>query len=172
MKNEKVVYLNGEFVNFKGETQKVILCAVSVCLQDSVIVSGDIESVEGVDGVVVNKALFIGVSIQNPKDTYNEEIGKKIAYSKAKTTGSIITTNYSGFINSETVNCILNNLLNYIKKDPGVAIAGYDKALKKFKTNAALVEEWKKLPKEKQTLYETLAKTSDEEITTARKFFK
>lgn len=172
MKNEKVVYLNGEFVNFKGETQKVILCAVSVCLQDSVIVSGDIESDEGVDGVVVNKALFIGVFIQNPKDTYNEEIGKKIAYSKAKTTGSIITTNYSGFINSETVNCILNNLLNYIKKDPGVAIAGYDKALKKFKTNAALVEEWKKLPKEKQTLYETLAKTSDEEIATARKFFK
>ena len=172
MKNEKVVYLNGEFVNFKGETQKVILCAVSVCLQGSVIVSGDTELVEGVDGVVVNKALFIGVSIQNPKDTYNEEIGKKIAYSKAKTTGSIITTNYSGFINSETVNCILNNLLNYIKKDPGVAIAGYDKALKKFKTKAALVEEWKKLPKEKQTLYETLAKTSDEEIATARKFFK
>ena len=172
MKNEKVVYLNGEFVNFKGETQKVILCAVSVCLQDSVIVSGDIESVEGVDGVVVNKALYIGVSIQNPKDAYNEELGKKIAYSKAKTTGSIITTSYSGFINSETVNCILNNLLNYIKKDPGVVIAGYDKALKKFKTNAALVKEWKKLPTEKQTLYETLAKTSDEEIATARKFFK
>ena len=172
MKNEKVVYLNGEFVNFKGETQKVILCAVSVCLQDSVIVSGDIESVEGVDGVVVNKALYIGFSIQNPKDAYNEEIGKKIAYSKAKTIGNIITTSYSGFINSETVNCILNNFLNYIKKDPGVVIAGYDKALKEFKTNAALVEEWKKLPTEKQTLYETLAKTSDEEIATARKFFK
>ena len=63
-------------------------------------------------------------------------------------------------------------MLNYIKKDPGVVIAGYDKALKKFKTNAALVEEWKKLPTETQTLYETLAKASDEVIAKARKFFK
>ena len=104
MKKEKVAYANGEFVNYKLETQKFIICAVS---------EEDCGTYVETNNCVYNaeddfdhplKRLSVGVSITSTKDTYDEEVGKKIAYSKDKSTkSSFLITNRPGFINEDVV---------------------------------------------------------------------
>ena len=63
--------------------------------------------------VMNQKELSVGVSITNTKDSFNEEFGKKIAYSKAKSNKkSFMLTNRPGFINEDVVNALL---ANYVK---------------------------------------------------------
>lgn len=136
---EVVNYRKGEFVDYNGETHHFIVAAVSTTdLTDGSLwltLYGD-RSVHSVDAEEMTKGLFIGVSVCNPKDEFDEEKGKMIAYNKATNVKSLhhpaMFTTRPGFINTEVVEALLNNIVNYIKKDPGSVIAGYDEAKKKF----------------------------------------
>lgn len=117
MKKDIVTYKFGSFVNYEGVSQKVIVCAVSKspCCDEDYIV----------------RELYLGLSICNPNDTYDEELGKKIAYSKAVNIDPVLFATFPGIINSSTVDNILNSELEFIKKHPGKYIAGYDEKAKK-----------------------------------------
>lgn len=139
---EIVNYKVGEFVDYLGETHKFVVCAVS---------TKNFEDREGnevfnvlrmetyddyMDELDIPRALFLGVSICNPKDEFDLEKGKIIAYNKATTIKDInhpaIYTTRPGFINTEVVEALLNNSVEYIKRDPGSVIPGYDEARKKY----------------------------------------
>lgn len=139
---EIVSYKNGEFVDYLGETHKFVVCAVSTkSLEDSE--GNEVFNVlrmetydDYVDEIDFPRALFLGVSICNPKDEFDLEKGKIIAYNKATTVKNInhpaIYTTRPGFINTEVVEALLNNSVEYIKRDPGSVIPGYDEARKKY----------------------------------------
>ena len=139
---EVVNYKSGEFVDYLGETHKFVVCAVSTKnLEDSE--GNEVFNVlrmetydDYIDEVDFPRALFLGVSICNPKDEFDLEKGKTIAYNKATTVKNInhpaIYTTRPGFINTEVVEALLNNSVEYIKRDPGSVIPGYDEARKKY----------------------------------------
>lgn len=135
---EVVNYRKGEFVDYNGETHHFIVAAVST----TDITNGNLwltlydDSGYSVDAEEITKGLFIGVAVCNPKDEFDEEKGKMIAYNKATNAKSLhhpaMFTTRPGYINTEVVEALLNNIVNYIQKDPGSVIAGYDDAKKKF----------------------------------------
>ena len=137
---ERVNYKEGEFVDYRGQIHKFVVAAVST----NKIVEGNggisitlyDESGWEEDEIDVNKALFIGVSICNPKDEYDFEKGKAIAYKKATRLKNLnqpmMISTRAGFINTEVVEALLDNIVKYIKKDPGSEISGYDEAKKKY----------------------------------------
>lgn len=139
---EIVNYKSGEFVDYLGETHKFVVCAVSTKnFKDregnEVFNVLRMETYDDyVDEMDFPRALFLGVSICNPKDEFDLEKGKIIAYNKATTIKDInhpaIYTTRPGFINTEVVEALLNNSVEYIKRDPGSVIPGYDKARKKY----------------------------------------
>lgn len=137
---EVVNYRKGEFVDYNGETHHFIVAAVSTT---DVVMNGSLwltlydgNTGHPIDAEEMTKGLFIGVSVCNPKDEFDEEKGKMIAYNKATNAKNLhhpaMFTTRPGYINTEVVEALLNNIVNYIKKDPGSVIAGYDEAKKKF----------------------------------------
>lgn len=170
MKKEKVAYANGEFVNYKLETQKFIICAVSEEDYGTYVETPDCVYNAEDDCDHPLKRLSVGVSITSTRDTYDEEIGKKIAYSKAKSTkSSFLITNRPGFINEEVVNALLTNYIKYIKKDPGSVIAGYDQAKRKYLENLDLQNTYNAFSKEDQDKIQILAKYTPEQLEKAKK---
>ena len=137
---EVVNYRKGEFVDYNGETHHFVVAAVSttdICEDGSLwLTLYNNRDINPIDAEEMTKALFVGVAVCNPKDEFDEEKGKMIAYNKATNVKSLhhpaMFTTRPGFINTEVVEALLNNIVNYIKKDPGSVIAGYDDAKKKF----------------------------------------
>lgn len=135
MKKEIVNYKNGEFVDYMGNTHKFVVAAVSTSNFDiSLNLYNDFG--DFVEERSVPKGIFIGIAICNPKDEFDLEKGKMIAYNKAVGMKNLnhpaMYSARPGFINTEVVDALLNNIVNYVKKDPGSVIEGYDDAKKKY----------------------------------------
>lgn len=116
---EKVVFKTGLFIDFEGNVREVIFCAISA---------------DGADSLT--KVLKLGLSVRNVKDSYDEELGKKIAYGKAKKDKTCIGKLYStnkGMINAKMVEALLEQELYYFKNNPGKYLKGYDAQKDKFK---------------------------------------
>lgn len=128
---ERVNYRDGEFVDYLGQTHKFVVAAVSTSDLDVIMYNTYTD-----DDKIIPRGLFIGVSVCNPKDEYDEEMGKTIAYNKAVTLKNLnhpaIYTTRPGFINTDVVEALLDNIVRYIKKDPGSVISGYDDAKRKY----------------------------------------
>jgi len=119
------------------------------------------------------KELSVGVSITNTKDSFNEEFGKKIAYSKAKSNKkSFMLTNRPGFINEDVVNALLANYVKYIQKDPGSVIAGYDAAKKKYFEKKKYVNLAEDMASDTLAAMGALADATSDELETAKKLRK
>lgn len=136
---EVVNYRKGELVDYNGETHHFVVAAVSttdICEGSLWLTLYDNREGDIVDEEELTKGLFIGVAVCNPKDEFDEEKGKMIAYNKATNAKNLhhpaMFTTRPGYINTEVVEALLNNIVNYIEKDPGSVIAGYDDAKKKF----------------------------------------
>ena len=159
---EYVKYVCGEFVDYEGATHKFVVAGVSV--PEPMTKDGYLVSIEGNPNIYNSnglhlqeynpiKGLMIGVSVCSPKDKYDEELGKKIAYSKAINikdldTHTALYTPIPGLINDTVVTAILNNYADYIKRNPGAVVKGYNSAEKKFKENEAKKQFEESLPVE------------------------
>jgi len=141
----KTIYRIDKFTDFNGVEREFIIAAVSVdtakdCKdmfinESFVALSNDID----VWDLKAPKLLLLGVAVRNANDTYDEELGMKIALGKAlkvlddpdKQTGKIIAVSDKGLINSAVVDAILDQEAAYFKRNPGSYITGYDKKAKK-----------------------------------------
>lgn len=137
---EIVNYRKGQFTDYVGNVHHFVVAAVSTtkpCDPDSDLYLTEYDNAYGdlIDGEPINKALLIGIAICNPRDEFDEEKGKKIAYNKAVNVKSLhhpaIYTTRPGYINTAVVEAVLDNIVNYIGKDPGSVIPGYNDAEKK-----------------------------------------
>ena len=174
---EKVVYKVGKFTDFAGFEREVVLCAVSQSFEGETKGSSWVENYE--NGYITNfiygrvsstlpvykqtpsdnltKVLRLGISVQNPMDKPNTELGKTIALGKAKKDKSCFGKIYStksGFINQKMVEALLEQELEYFQNSPQVYIKGYNKDKELFEKNPNSYYEKYKLP-QKLTFHAT-----------------
>lgn len=110
-------YVIGDFVDFKGQTRQFIMAAVSMEIED-----GYVEE-------KIVKKVVIGLSICNPDDEWDEELGKKIARGKAinrKTRISSLYATDKGSINSTLVRAYLQQEAEFLAHNPGKYIKRYN----------------------------------------------
>lgn len=138
---EKVVFKSDFFTDFTGKERLVTFAAVSVNLDiNSEIViekyNGEKEYYTYYTYSRVKKELCFGVSVQNPADKPNPELGKIIAHGKAKKRKlPSIFSEDKGLINTNTVEAFLNTHMLYFKQNPGSYLKGYDRDKFLFETN-------------------------------------
>ena len=148
MKKEIFEFRVGEFTDYAGETRKFIFAAVSEILPNAgednegneLDVNYDVvEFISGEKGLDCNfedhvvKKLSIGVSVQNAKDKFDEDLGITIAIGKAKKRPvGVFYCTTTGLISAAMVGAVLDNEVKHFKTNPGMYIAGYDKAAAKW----------------------------------------
>jgi len=177
---EIATYCYGSFNDYKGQEHKIIVCALSQRANcensvetDMVRIYNDANDEWG-DESDVAKILSFGVAICNPIDSYNQEHGEMIAYNRAKKYGDcpLLTSSRAGFFNTATVTAIANNYIDYIQRDPGSVIPGYDRAKAKFFEEQDLKNDVSKMSEEDKNKVKILAKCAPENIEYAKKVVK
>lgn len=127
---EVVEYLCDSFIDFKGAEHKFILCALSRVDENVEVFFHD------EDGFAPSaRTLTIGYSVCNTVDEFDEELGKKIAYNRAKSNKMMpdIVATIPGIINTKVVLALLEQEAEYIKRDPNSIIPGYNEKVKKYR---------------------------------------
>lgn len=129
---ERIVYKVDYFTDFTGDKRQVIMAAVSS--EKDILAIEDITSENNFshwfneDQIV--KEVRLGVSVQNPRDENNVELGKIIAAGKARKDKSCFGKLFStdkGFINHKLIDAFLDQEMEYFKQNPGKYIKGYNK---------------------------------------------
>lgn len=134
MKVKRVAYKVDEFVDFKGNTRKFIMTAVSIIPefkgQYAVEVCPSDYDCEYQD---ITKILSIGVSVCRPDDNFDQDLGIEIATGKAiKNEDHRIYSSDKGLINNHMVMALLEQECQYFKSNPGRYLKGYDQDKYKY----------------------------------------
>ena len=149
---ERIVTAISEFTDFKGQVHKFIVAAVS----ESVDASVDIYSDEGnvYDYADIQKVVKIGVAICNPVDNYDEEKGKTIAISKARSNVEYaLYATLPGMINTAVVDALVKQEVEFIKANPGRVIPGYIDEKEKFEYRQKFAKQIASLSEEEKAFY-------------------
>ena len=130
----KINYHIDKFIDNNGIEREFILAAVSIDLRKdkSVIYSeATIGVTTGEVAYDMEKVLCLGIAVRRIEDTFNEELGKKIALGKAlkvidnPNKGKLIFVSDAGLINTKMVEALLEQEALYFKRDPRCYIKGY-----------------------------------------------
>ena len=138
MKNKiRDQYLIDDFVDFTGETREFILCAITEeCLYFN---------------NTPCKYFYVGLSVRNHGDVYNEETGKKIAKTKANSNPIECMTAIEPItFNTDTVNALLHSYAEYFKKDPGIFLKSYNEQKKEYEKDPQRFLEKRKFHEDKE----------------------
>lgn len=163
---EKIVYKADSFVDYEGKEHKLIMAAVSRPVNDIVVTENN-------NAKEIKKVLSIGVSICSPEDKFDENIGMKIAYSKAISDKCLIKMYVlsPGMINTQMVDALMQQELSYIKNNP-TCIKGYKDSFDKFAKEKEKNRIFNSLTAEQKSIvegYNSLSPTIKEKI---KKFFR
>ena len=165
MKQDIAEFLIDSFIDFKGIEHKVVICALTQTPESNdydLMVSwvNDHNEVDMEDEIysVVKRCLSIGIAICNPNDDFNEELGKKIALSKAENNIPVLVSTEIGVMNKILVNAYLKQEMEFLKKNPGKFIKGYAESEKKFLEMRELAEEVASLTTEEKNTLRMLLK--------------
>lgn len=163
MKNEIAEYLVDSFIDYKGLEHKIVLCALSVTpehTEDESFIAGLINQ-DGncFYGKAVVRTLCIGVSVCNPEDTFDEKMGKEIAYKKAKYgTNSLRLCSVSkGVINKTLVDAFMKQEMNFIKANPDKVIKGYTDTKTRYENRKSFENEYNSLTEQERNIVELAA---------------
>lgn len=133
MRKERVEYLIDSFVDANGNERKYVICGVSEVLpyEEENCTSIDVLYQDCDDSnyiCSVRKGLRTGVAFCNLKDIFNKEMGKRIAYGRAKKNANwdLFVTD-PGFIYTEAVQLHLKRLSKFIKDNPENAMKRYSR---------------------------------------------
>lgn len=159
-----VNYLTGSFVNYAGQSQQVIICAITSepCCSYRYVV--DEEDDEGMLFTPVKRQLNLGISIQNPNDSINEELGKKIAFGKATNATPVMVSTIPGIITKEVVDAVMTKTLKYVQNSPENYIATYAKSKAKFEANKQILDKYNNLSDEDKKLVDILKTKNIDEL--------
>lgn len=166
MKNVREEYIIDTFVDYAGVERRFIMAAISIDVSDTLCAAmTNLEDEYCVESI--NKCLALGLAICDPKDEFNEEIGKRIAKGKALSTKSRISTLYSsdkGLINSSVVKAVLKQESEYLKHNPGKYIKRYDKDKETFEYEARIEDLYQAMSEEEKNTVNVLSEASDKSM--------
>jgi hypothetical protein len=166
---EIVTYKRDSFKDFKGVEHKFTLCTISTRC-DGDYTEYDKNGYEYYYNV--KKCLSFGLSICNPNDEYNSIIGDNMAYSRATSGDFKVLVTRPGIINKNTVDALMNDFVEFIKRDPSTVIKGYNESAEKWKSEQEIIKEINNLTQEEKDEISLIASLSPEEISRAKEIAK
>lgn len=135
MKKEIVQYATGKFKHFDGTEREFTVCMASISPVEDWVES-EVGILANVTSILTEKDdidtsweryLCFGVSVRNPKDTYNESLAKKIAYGKSHSSkGYTIAFDNLALMSSSVAKALLDNFVERVTNDPSLAIENYN----------------------------------------------
>lgn len=157
---KRVEYIVDTFTDYAGIERHFVMAAVSIHNEAGIVIHEDHEYIDNDD-----KVLSIGVSVCRPNDTFNEELGRRIAEGKAtKYRDHALYTTDAGLINDKVVKALLEQEAEYFKANPGRYLAGYDNDARKFAETSRIEAYIEGLKGDSKTTFDYLVKASTEEI--------
>lgn len=170
MKQDVAEFLTDSFIDFKGETHRVTLCALS---QSPEATDGDDLMVAWTDGDTVDdsadifhevfRVVSLGMAICCPSDekVFSEEIGKRIAKNRAEKAVPKFVSLFPGVVNTTLIRAFLNQEMEYIKKNPEQFIIGYSEAKARYDKKVNLDKTIKNLTQDEAVAVELATKGVD-----------
>ena len=146
---EYIEVINDSFVDYTGKTHYFTIAAISQmlpCKAEEVDddFSGDVTyevseiisdfDISGYIGTV-RKALYLGISICNPTDAYDEKIGRLKAIARARKSKPALFSTNPGTINTKVVKALLEQEAEYLKNNPENFIKGYNESKAHYEKN-------------------------------------
>lgn len=122
--NQYTKIIKDSFVDYVGKTHYFVIAAISDVRNLPCLWSDE-------DDPLVKK-LHLGISICNPEDKFDETVGTNKAIARAKNSPAILFSTKRGYINDTLVEALLKQEAEYIKKNPGKFIPGYDDAQMRY----------------------------------------
>lgn len=157
---KKVEYIVDSFKDFTGVERQFVMAAVSLHGEPDIYIEEDGDIIDNDE-----KVLSIGVSVCRPNDTFNEELGKRIAEGKAtKYRDHALYTTDAGLINDKMVKALLEQEADYFRVNPGRYLAGYDKDAQKYRDSQRIEGYIDNLKGDAQAAFKFLTAASDEEV--------
>lgn len=146
---EYIEVINDSFVDYAGKTHYFTIAAISQMLPCKAEeldddFSGDVtyEVTEMISDFDINgyigtvrKALYLGISICNPTDTYDEKIGRVKAIARARNSKPALFSTNPGTINTKVVKALLEQEAEYLKNNPENFIKGYNESKAHYEKN-------------------------------------
>lgn len=141
MKQDVAEFLTDSFIDYKGDTHQVVLCALSQSPEET---EGDYLMVAWSNGDTVDESadiyhdvyrmVSLGVAICCPADkkVFSEEIGRKIAQNRAEKEVPKFVSLFPGVVNTTLVRAFLKQEMEFIKKNPEQFITGYAEAKARY----------------------------------------
>lgn len=163
MKRDIETYRISKFTDYKGDSHSVVICAIS---QTPETISSNLIVGWTDDGCEFDynrdpycdivRTVSVGISICHPADKFDEEIGKRIARNKALEAIPVLYATEKGIINRLLVEGLIQQELEFLKRNPGKYIKGYDEAQEKYKTANKLKKELDNLSNDEASVIEAI----------------
>lgn len=129
---EHVEVLKDQFIDFAGKTHYFILAAVSTTEESHSVYNEDGQGDTYAQEVA--KVVKFGLSICNPLDKFDEELGVLKATGRARKLPPSIYTTVEGLIGKEIIQVAMKHIAASIKAHPEDYITGYEQAENKWRT--------------------------------------
>lgn len=171
---EKVLYRIGEFVDYKNDVHKYVICTIQDKIPtriggfteynkkmhhefyeqtlDSYSAKTGAEVKYWADGKgyidtynSVAAVLSVGVAICHDGETFNEKKGKQLAYKRARQRSSALFATRTGMINDHLAIAVMDNEEHYIYANPACYMTGYNGAKARYEEKIARLKEASKL---------------------------
>ena len=117
-------FINDSFVDFAGKTHYFTVVATSTNKKGTYIVNEE----SGYCFPPVETEIHLGVSICNPEDPFDGYKGITKATKRADNSPAILYITKKCYGTNGLINALLKREAEYIKKNPGKYIKGYDEA--------------------------------------------
>ena len=112
----------------------------------------------------VLKSLSLGISICNPEDEFNVEVGKAKALARAKCSTPVLYATKPGVINTTMVKALMKQEAEYLKNNPDAYIKGYSAAEKKYEQHQKDLDTLANLTDEQLQFYEYMSTAPIEDL--------
>jgi len=157
MKQDVAEFLTDSFIDYKGDTHQIVLCALSQSPEET---EGDYLMVAWSNGDTVDESadiyhdvyrmVSLGIAICCPADNkvFSEEIGRKIAQNRAEKEVPKFVSLFPGVVNTTLVRAFLKQEMEFIKKNPEQFIVGYAEAKARYEKKLNLDKTIKNLTEE------------------------
>lgn len=112
----------------------------------------------------ITKSLSLGISICNPEDEFDVEVGKAKALARARCSVPVLYATKPGVINTTMVKALMKQEAEYLKNNPDAYIKGYSAAEKKYEQHQKDLDTLANLTDEQLQFYEYMSTAPIEDI--------
>lgn len=149
MKKDIPTYLIDSFIDYKGDERKFVACALSHTPTVTHFIQNESQSVK------VNRMITVGIAVCHASDQFDLELGKKIAFSKAKHNEGVATLYVptEDMISSDLAEAFLKQQVKFFKENPEIIIKGYNSAKYKYLEFKQINQEIENLTKEELNIF-------------------